>query len=167
MDLCVLQGSFQLSACRDGRTQPGPRAARTFPEEKAAQHVGKHAALHALQGGSGEHGQRGAWLRWRKERWRFYLCFSCGFKSRRGPKVCWEQQSPHTQVNQPLNLGPRQCVMSSGWPVPSSAILKTSSCLCKMAPTEQPNLRAEPPIQYPEFTAAKNSSVPALVGTQD
>lgn len=82
-------------------------------------------------------------------------------------RCCWEQQSPHTQVNQPLNLGPRQCVMSSGWPVPSSAILKTSSCLCKMAPREQPNLRAEPPIQYPEFTAAKNSSVPALVGTQD
>lgn len=37
---------------------------------------------------------------------------------------CWEQHSPHTQVSPPPNLGPRQCGMSSGWPGPSSAMLK-------------------------------------------
>lgn len=42
----------------------------------------------------------------------------------------WEQHSPHTQVSPPLNLAPRQRVMGSGGPGPSSAMLKASSCLC-------------------------------------
>lgn len=51
------QGNFK--AGRRAGVQPGRRAAGAVPAETAAQHVGNHAAVHALQGGPGEHGQRG------------------------------------------------------------------------------------------------------------
>lgn len=53
------QGSRTGSAERGGRVQPGRRAAGAFPPGAAAEHVGNDAAVHALQGGPGQHGQRG------------------------------------------------------------------------------------------------------------
>lgn len=59
----VPQGNFTESAkWRDG-VQPRRWAARTVSAETTAEHVRNYATIHALQGGSGEHGQGGTFDR--------------------------------------------------------------------------------------------------------
>lgn len=51
------QGNFK--ARWGGGVQPRRRAAGTVSSETTAEHVGDDASIHTLQGGSGQHGQRG------------------------------------------------------------------------------------------------------------
>lgn len=59
LSVILPQGNFKGSAGWSGGVQPGRRAAWAISSETTAEHVRNYASVHALQGGSGEHGQRG------------------------------------------------------------------------------------------------------------
>lgn len=53
------QGNFKESVRGRGRVQPRRRAAGAVSSETTAEHVRNYASIHAVQGGSRQHGQRG------------------------------------------------------------------------------------------------------------